>query len=190
MQYGVPLRVLVNKFSHTRFEPMGHTSNPDIRIAKSLVDYIFRWLDLTFQSTNGSGKYPMPGSKTDSTPPSSESNGKVKAESNGHAAGADGNGNGYANGATNGHAADANRSSNGAPSSNGSVLTERAASALAKVEATLQLRSARTSTDGGQGDQFARFQSDAPACDNCGSITVRHGNCYLCHNCGNSMGCS
>jgi ribonucleoside-diphosphate reductase alpha chain len=38
--------------------------------------------------------------------------------------------------------------------------------------------------------QFARFQSDAPGCDNCGAITVRNGNCYLCHNCGNSMGCS
>ena len=42
----------------------------------------------------------------------------------------------------------------------------------------------------GLSDQFARFQSDAPACDNCGAITVRNGNCYLCHNCGNSMGCS
>ncbi len=38
----------MNKFSHTRFEPMGHTKNPDIRIAKSLVDYIFRWLGITF----------------------------------------------------------------------------------------------------------------------------------------------
>ena len=34
------------------------------------------------------------------------------------------------------------------------------------------------------------FFPHAPACDNCGSITVRNGNCYLCHNCGNSMGCS
>jgi ribonucleoside-diphosphate reductase alpha chain len=39
-------------------------------------------------------------------------------------------------------------------------------------------------------EQFAKFQLDAPSCDNCGSITVRNGNCYLCHNCGNSMGCS
>jgi len=39
-------------------------------------------------------------------------------------------------------------------------------------------------------DQFARFQSDAPSCDTCGAITVRNGNCYLCYNCGNSMGCS
>ncbi len=48
LQYGVPLEVLVNKFSHMRFEPMGHTPNPDIRIAKSVVDYIFRWLGNTF----------------------------------------------------------------------------------------------------------------------------------------------
>ena len=43
---------------------------------------------------------------------------------------------------------------------------------------------------GNRDSQFAGFQSDAPSCDNCGSITVRNGNCYLCHNCGNSMGCS
>jgi ribonucleoside-diphosphate reductase alpha chain len=39
-------------------------------------------------------------------------------------------------------------------------------------------------------EQFAGFQVDAPACDACGAITVRNGNCYLCHNCGASMGCS
>ncbi len=39
-------------------------------------------------------------------------------------------------------------------------------------------------------EQFGAFQTDAPTCDNCGAITVRNGNCYLCHNCGNSMGCS
>jgi ribonucleoside-diphosphate reductase alpha chain len=48
LQYGVPLQALVGKFSHSRFEPSGYTSNPDIPIAKSLVDYIFRWLDITF----------------------------------------------------------------------------------------------------------------------------------------------
>ena len=45
-------------------------------------------------------------------------------------------------------------------------------------------------TENARSDQFARFQTDAPSCDNCGAITVRNGNCYLCHNCGNSMGCS
>ena len=48
LQYGVPLEVLVNKFSHTRFDPMGNTTNPEVRMAKSLVDYIFRWLKLKF----------------------------------------------------------------------------------------------------------------------------------------------
>jgi ribonucleoside-diphosphate reductase alpha chain len=48
LQYGVPLKVLCDKFSHTRFEPSGFTPNPDIRIAKSVTDYIFRWLALKF----------------------------------------------------------------------------------------------------------------------------------------------
>jgi len=48
LQYGVPLEALVRKFSHMRFEPSGVTTNPDIRVAKSLVDYIFRWLASQF----------------------------------------------------------------------------------------------------------------------------------------------
>jgi ribonucleoside-diphosphate reductase alpha chain len=48
LQYGVPLHVLADKFSHTRFEPSGFTGNPDIPIAKSITDYIFRWLALKF----------------------------------------------------------------------------------------------------------------------------------------------
>ena len=48
LQYGVPLKVLVDKFSHARYEPSGFTNNPDIPIAKSLSDYIFRWLGKKF----------------------------------------------------------------------------------------------------------------------------------------------
>ncbi|MBM4372410.1 MAG: vitamin B12-dependent ribonucleotide reductase, partial [Deltaproteobacteria bacterium] len=48
LQYGVPLHVLVDKFTHQRFEPSGFTTNPDIPIAKSIVDYIFRWLSAKF----------------------------------------------------------------------------------------------------------------------------------------------
>ncbi len=48
LQYGVPLRVLVDKFSHTRFEPAGFTTNPQIPMAKSIMDYIFRWLASKF----------------------------------------------------------------------------------------------------------------------------------------------
>ena len=48
LQYGVPLEVYVSKFSHMRFEPSGLTNDPDIRVAKSLVDYIFRWMGKKF----------------------------------------------------------------------------------------------------------------------------------------------
>jgi ribonucleoside-diphosphate reductase alpha chain len=50
LQYGVPLQTLVDKFSHTRFEPSGFTKNPEIPIAKSITDYIFRWLASKFLS--------------------------------------------------------------------------------------------------------------------------------------------
>ncbi len=50
LQHGVPLRLLVNKFAHTRFEPSGWTQNPEIGYANSIMDYIFRWLDLRFLS--------------------------------------------------------------------------------------------------------------------------------------------
>ncbi|MBI3585593.1 MAG: vitamin B12-dependent ribonucleotide reductase [Ignavibacteriales bacterium] len=50
LQYGVPLKVLTDKFSHARYEPSGFTNNPEIPIAKSISDYIFRWLGLKFLS--------------------------------------------------------------------------------------------------------------------------------------------
>jgi ribonucleoside-diphosphate reductase alpha chain len=48
LQYGVPLKPLVDKFSHKRFEPAGFTQNPEIPFAKSVTDYVFRWLGLRF----------------------------------------------------------------------------------------------------------------------------------------------
>ncbi len=173
LQYGVPLEVLVNKFSHTRFEPMGHTSNKDIRIAKSVVDYIARWLGLTFMSGNTDSLPPAPsaGDKTSNgnapevTAPSSPVMEGLKEDAGAAVA--------LAERATLLASLSEASSSNGNGHSNGHAATPDA-----------------DSKDGNQTDQFARFQIDAPTCDNCGSITVRNGNCYLCHNCGNSMGCS
>jgi ribonucleoside-diphosphate reductase alpha chain len=48
LQYGVPLQILCGKFTHTRFEPSGWSGNPKIGYAKSIVDYIFRWLEMKF----------------------------------------------------------------------------------------------------------------------------------------------
>jgi ribonucleoside-diphosphate reductase alpha chain len=50
LQHGVPLRLFCEKFAHTRFEPSGWSSNPDIGFAKSIMDYIFRWLQMRFLS--------------------------------------------------------------------------------------------------------------------------------------------
>lgn len=56
LQYGVPLSVLVNKFSHMRFEPSGATRNPNIRVASSIVDYVFRWMGMRFLSEDDQAK--------------------------------------------------------------------------------------------------------------------------------------
>ena len=55
LQYGVPLEVYVSKFSHMRFEPSGLTNDPDIRVAKSIVDYVFRWMGKKFLSAGAAG---------------------------------------------------------------------------------------------------------------------------------------
>jgi len=60
LQYGVPLKVLVDKFSHSRYEPSGITNNPEIRIAKSITDYMFRWLALKFMPEGERGNAGIP----------------------------------------------------------------------------------------------------------------------------------
>jgi ribonucleoside-diphosphate reductase alpha chain len=60
LQYGVPLQVLCNKFSHTRFEPSGWSGNPQIGYAKSLMDYLFRWLELRFLKAEQGSLFEFP----------------------------------------------------------------------------------------------------------------------------------
>ncbi len=161
LQYRVPLEALVNKFSHMRFEPSGWTGNPDIPNAKSVVDYIFRWLGIEFIPGYREANTPQRHTEPEEGDSADSDSATAQAESSADAvvetltqivANHNGNGNGHSNGNGNGHA----------------------------VLSSPQSRS----------EQFAHFQSDAPACDSCGAITVRNGNCYLCHNCGASMGCS
>ncbi len=59
IQYGVPLKALANKFIYSRFEPAGFTENPDIRIATSIIDYIFRYLALAFLSDSDLTEFGM-----------------------------------------------------------------------------------------------------------------------------------
>jgi ribonucleoside-diphosphate reductase alpha chain len=72
LQYGVPVRELCKKFAHSRFEPSGFTKNPDIPIAKSIVDYIFRWLDLTFPDGRCAGTQPVAAPAAEPSAPRTE----------------------------------------------------------------------------------------------------------------------
>jgi ribonucleoside-diphosphate reductase alpha chain len=188
LQYGVPLEVYVNKFSHTRFEPMGFTKNPDIKIAKSLVDYIFRWLGVTFLPGFREANKALSPSPAEAAPPGpgdAETEPRPAATMAGGQAAA--HGSAKTSRSTNGASAAPTNGRNGTKqavkrngSGSGGVVVDRMSSAmLAEGPSTLS-----------RSEQFAAFQTDAPTCDNCGAITVRNGNCYLCYNCGSSMGCS
>jgi ribonucleoside-diphosphate reductase alpha chain len=75
LQYGVPLQVLCDKFSHTRFEPSGWSGNPKIGYAKSMMDYLFRWLELRFLKGEQGILFELPRL----VPPKPEAGGMVKA---------------------------------------------------------------------------------------------------------------
>jgi ribonucleoside-diphosphate reductase alpha chain len=181
LQYGVPLEALVKKFTHQRFEPSGMTGNRNIPFAKSIVDYIFRWLDQTFLEEGQSnpatkkaiGEKPAAKPKPTKAAPEavtddvSSEPGRVKSASR----------------------TDARRPFDAlsAPTQgggNGSSEDKPAATATATRTATRLEKLERVDA------QFSHFQSDAPPCPRCGSITVRNGSCYKCHNCGESLGCS
>lgn len=145
LQYGVPANALIEKFSHSRFEPSGFTKNQEIPFAKSIVDYIFQWMAKTFP--NGCHK--------DFRKPESQPAAPA--------------------------AVAAPQQSAAQPSATG-VQGSR----LASAPSLKQTPGAGQRLD----EQFRGFMTDAPACDQCGAITVRNGACYRCYVCGSSMGCS
>ena len=164
-QYGVPLEDLVSKFGHVRFEPAGFTNNPQIPIAKSITDYIFRYLSLRFLST-GDGA-PAGGADSDLAAEDGVSvehaTAYVVAEADRHGPAAD--------------EVQADLFATAQAAIDGTALVGRT------IEAALA-----TEPAGGEVGTFQN-QDDAPACPNCGGITVRAGSCYSCPNCGSSTGC-
>jgi ribonucleoside-diphosphate reductase alpha chain len=171
LQYGVPLSTLVDKFSHSRFEPAGMTDNRDIPFAKSLIDYIARWLGMTF----------LPGYREMYAPKR-----PAKKQMEGD------NGD---------EAATTMPSLPGLPErpvlpplqqrADLGRIPERMDAMIEKIAKPEPVPTGdRAQQMTAFNDQFSHFQSDAPVCDQCGSITVRNGNCYRCFNCGASHGCS
>ena len=170
LQHGGPRQALVDKFSHMRFEPSGFTKNPDIPMAKSVPDYIFRWLGMQFipgyREANAPQREPVAKAAPEPEVKVSEADAveaiqEVLKEHN------------------------VPTTAPLTPQRNGVHANGHASHVTQKTTVTnLEMSVASRS------QQFSTFQTDAPACDNCGAITVRNGNCYLCHNCGASMGCS
>ncbi|HEX9098727.1 MAG TPA: vitamin B12-dependent ribonucleotide reductase [Candidatus Dormibacteraeota bacterium] len=135
LQFGVPLKFMVDKFSHMRFEPSGFTKNKEIPIAKSIVDYIFRWMASHFMSVEDQDEA-----------------GVVRRD---------------------------------APPV---VAQAPAAAPASETMPSNELKVIATPANGIQ--KIAFINTDAPACPDCGAITVRSGSCYKCLNCGATTGCS
>jgi ribonucleoside-diphosphate reductase alpha chain len=165
LQYGVPLEVFVKKFSYMRFDPEGVTTNPEIPFAKSMPDYIMRWLASRFIAD----------------PDYLEELGiltpDVRARREAEDAGLDTeSGNGGGNGREgNGHTKGGNGSGNEAAEAKAEAESVPAAEALTD---TPPVHPATMS-----GPELG------PACDQCGGMMQRTGSCYTCSSCGNNTGC-
>lgn len=172
LQYGVPLESLVKKFTHQRFEPSGMTTNRDIPFAKSLVDYIFRWLGMEFIEGYREANAPKRPESTDTSsganvvtrritsgeieakPESKEKGDRMVIRDERH------------------EEVHVSETAIETGKNTRVVVTETQTSASATLSKALE------------------SSGDAPPCDVCGTITVRSGTCYKCLNCGNSLGCS
>ncbi len=178
LQHGVPLRVLCEKFAHTRFEPSGWTGNEQIGYAKSLMDYIFRWLNLRFLSGEQLTLFaglapqaaPLPETPTilpEPEPDATDHNqlSKLAEEV-------------------------AKRLNTGMGSTSapaGSIPPESTASSNSSSGPVLHDRGLFHASDAMRG---MYEMGDAPSCSTCGAIMVRNGSCYRCMSCGSTSGCS
>lgn len=170
LQYGVPLRDLVNKFAHVRFEPSGFTGNAEIPIAKSIVDYVFRYLGSRFLPESDRAALGLQ-ERTDGGPVLGSLPPTVRVGAAKESCGPDctcGKGGGSATATT-------------------SAPVELKAATPVKATAPAASGAGQVLASAGLGFQN---QSDAPSCPECGAIMVRNAACYKCMTCGTTSGCS
>jgi ribonucleoside-diphosphate reductase alpha chain len=160
LQYGVPLETLVQKFSYMRFDPEGITTNPEIPFAKSMPDYIMRWLASRFLDADTQEELGIL---------TQEVRARKAAEAAASSHGADTAGPANGHGGTGGHAAAP------APSAPEAAAPQPPTTALTDSPPVVPAR--LTGLDLG------------PACSQCGGMMQRTGSCYTCSSCGNNTGC-
>ncbi len=192
LQYGVPIESLVNKFSHQRFEPAGMTENPEIPFAKSLVDYIFRWMGMQFipgyREANAPNRGGSGGGGTRSDPETNKENQDwiqhTQAQASSLADQPDRFG-GRLGVVTAASPVETHKVQASETHSHIHV-SKTTIDIVGDVVGDVSSRAVRSVLN----ERLRDAQGDAPACDVCGTITVRSGTCYKCLNCGASMGCS
>jgi len=196
LQHGVPLKVLCEKFAHTRFEPSGWTGNEQIGYAKSLMDYIFRWLNLRFLSGTqltlfaGLGLQQAPQlPASPSLIPDSES--EEESFPQGHLAKLAEEVARRLNQVSGQPSNPAPGAAFGAGSPAGGIAPEAqtwAGSAPSSAQSpSLKDRGIYHAADAMR-EMYE--MGDAPSCSTCGAIMVRNGSCYRCMSCGSTSGCS
>ncbi|MEX2195701.1 MAG: vitamin B12-dependent ribonucleotide reductase [Thermoleophilaceae bacterium] len=164
LQYGVPLETLVRKFSYMRFDPEGITMNPEIPFAKSLPDYIMRWLASRFLDVDVQEELGI------LTPEVRTRKEAQDALMRGDTAGPP------ANGGHGGHGG-ASASGGGATASGGEATATPKPAASAMTDEPPVMPAKLHGLDLG------------PACGQCGGMMQRTGSCYTCSSCGNNTGC-
>ncbi len=183
LQHGVPLKVLCEKFAHTRFEPSGWTGNEQIGYAKSLMDYIFRWLHLRFlsgeQLTLFAGLAPQAPQLPSSPSLLPETEAEEDAASSQQQI------------ARLAEEVARRLSQVGKQSTGGGIAPETQAQGAASAPPAhgpdLKDRGIYHEADAMR-DMYE--MGDAPSCPTCGAIMVRNGSCYRCMSCGSTSGCS
>ncbi len=166
LQYGVPLEVFVRKFSYMRFEPEGMTQNPEIPFAKSLPDYIMRWLASRFIEDTDTLE--------DLGILTSEVRAKREAETTQLGLGIDTSGGAAKPGnGGNGHAKPGDGGAEKAKATGGEAVP--AAAAFTETPPVVPARMSGLEL--------------GPACEQCGGMMQRTGSCYTCSSCGNNTGC-
>jgi len=158
LQYGVPLSMIVRQFANSRFEPYGFTTNPQIRIAKSIIDYIARYIGIKFLTPEEQIEL---GIKADVD----SSNAQGQLDFN-----------------TPNVSTKTDEAVNGDISSDISSSVSESAPILEVATPTL------TPEEPEIVSTIRQQQIDAPPCPSCGSLTFKTGTCYTCLSCGSTTG--
>jgi ribonucleoside-diphosphate reductase alpha chain len=167
LQYGVPLETLVQKFCYMRFDPEGITSNPEIPFAKSMPDYIMRWLASRFLDTDVQEELGILTPAVRARMSAQDTVQSVTSSDTAGPAGGDRPASALENGAPTNGAPKASNGGNGGSSAPTASLTDTPPVVPARLQG-LDL---------------------GPACSQCGGMMQRTGSCYTCSSCGNNTGC-